>query len=162
MYDYLYRQIFSNRWLVWFMVISVGVSIALLGYIQHSFVEMENLSSGNAFVSAHKKDSIKIRRPSAHEVIKSPFNVLGEARGDWFFAGDFPVKLIDGGGNTIRVAIAKAQGDSATEEFVPFLVRIDFDVEETIDGAIVFQKDNPTGRPENDFEFVLPVVFSAD
>lgn len=159
---YLFNQILPNRWLVWFVVISFCVAMSLLGYIQHSFVEMENLSSGKSLAFAHKENSIKIIKPTTYEVVKSPLTILGEARGTWFFEGDFPVRLLDEGGNLIKIAIARAQGDWMTENFVPFFVRIDFDVDRTMNGTLVFQKDNPSGLPEHDFEFALPVILSAD
>jgi len=162
MYDYLYREIFSNRWLVWFLVVSACVAVGLLWYIRHSFIEMENLFPANNLVSIHRENSIRVRVPGAHQILKSPFTALGEARGVWFFEGDFPVKVLDEEGNLIKMAIAKAQGDWMTEDFVPFLVRIDFNVEKTTYGTLVFQKDNPSGLPQNDFEFAVPIVLSAE
>lgn len=165
-YDYMYKEVFSNRWLVWFFVISCCVAVGLLGYIQHSFIEMENLNSGNDLVFVHRRDSIRIINPSAYQIVKSPLTVLGEARGTWFFEGDFPIKLLDENNKLIKMAIAKANppagGEWMTEDFVSFIARIDFDVKETIHGTIVFQKDNPSGLPEHDFEFSMPIVLSAD
>jgi hypothetical protein len=83
----------------------------------------------------------------------------GRARGYWFFEADFPVKLLDANGNLMAMAIASAQADWMTEEFVPFEVKLEFDVRDKKRGEIVFEKDNPSGLAEYADELRVPVRF---
>lgn len=110
---------------------------------------------------ADKADLIVVDVPQANQIIKSPLTVSGEARGTWFFEASFPIKLLDKNGQVIATAIAQADGDWMTEEFVPFDAQIEFDQPVGELGVIVFQKDNPSGLPENDDELRLPIVFGG-
>jgi hypothetical protein len=46
-----------------------------------------------------------------------------------------------------------------TEEFVPFEAVVEFDDPAVEKGILVFEKDNPSGLPENADEFRIPVFF---
>lgn len=100
---------------------------------------------------------IKVFNPKVGELVGSPIEIAGEARGSWFFEGDFPIKLLNSNGSEITQTYATAQGDWMTEEYVPFTASIDFStgVQQTV--TIVFVKDNPSGLPEFDDEYRLPV-----
>ena len=91
-------------------------------------------------------------------MITSPLVLEGEAKGTWYFEADFPIFLLDENGNQLFVAIATAQDNWMTEDFVPFKAEIEFDVPETMNGTLVFKKDNPSGLPEFDDEFKMPVI----
>jgi opacity protein-like surface antigen len=108
-----------------------------------------------------KLDLIRIDSPRPNAVISSPLEIRGKARGTWYFEADFPIRLLDAEGNEIAVAIAQAQGDWMTEEFVPFQASLTFTAPGTPGGVLVLQKDNPSGLPENDDELVVPVLFAA-
>lgn len=100
----------------------------------------------------------------SNQVIKSPLTIEGKARGAWFFEASFPIALVDEFNNHLAVGIAQAQGDPATgevnwmtEDFVNFEAKIEFVAKEDIKGFLIFRKDNPSGLPENDKEFTVPV-----
>ncbi|HNX11214.1 MAG TPA: DUF5668 domain-containing protein, partial [bacterium] len=40
------------------------------------------------------EDSIKIANPEPNQKVSSPIKISGQAKGNWFFEGSFPVKLI--------------------------------------------------------------------
>lgn len=92
-------------------------------------------------------------------VVKSPMEITGEARGTWYFEASFPIKIYDVNGTLLGTAIAQAEGDWMTEDFVPFRTTLTFVSATTTIGKIVFRKDNPSGLPENDAEFNIPVKF---
>ena len=92
-------------------------------------------------------------------IVKSPLEISGEARGNWFFEASFPIKIYDANGVLLGTAIAQAQGDWMTEDFVPFKTTLIFSTPTTATGEIVFKKDNPSGLSENDAEFRIPVKF---
>ncbi|OGE75761.1 MAG: hypothetical protein A3C85_04415 [Candidatus Doudnabacteria bacterium RIFCSPHIGHO2_02_FULL_48_21] len=104
-------------------------------------------------------DKLRIFSPLPNGVITSPVSLRGEARGNWYFEASFPIRLLDANGKELAVAVAQAQGEWMTEDFVPFNVNMSFPVPTTSTGTLVFQKDNPSGLPEHDDEFRMPVRF---
>lgn len=109
--------------------------------------------------TVEKKDLIRVSLPRPNEILRSPLTVEGEARGFWYFEASFPVRLKDKNGNEIAVAVAQAQDDWMTTNFVPFKTVLTFDKPGTDEGYLVFEKDNPSGLPENADELSFPVLF---
>jgi len=106
-----------------------------------------------------KTDLICVSAPRPNQTISSPLVLEGEARGTWFFEASFPARLFDDDGNEIAVAIAQAQGEWMTEDFVPFLATLEFETPDTEQGMLVFEKDNPSGLPEYADQLSMPVYF---
>lgn len=109
-------------------------------------------------------DLVILESPLPESVITSPLTVTGQARGFWFFEADFPVYLTDWDGRIIATGIATAQRDWMTEDFVPFIAVLEFDVpsgpgEARNRGTLILQKDNPSGLPENDDAREITVYF---
>lgn len=101
---------------------------------------------------------IRIYNPKLGQVIHSPVKLEGEAKGMWYFEGDFPVELIDDDSVTIAKAVASADSNWMTEKFVPFSANIEFTTDKK-SGYIVFMRDNASGLPRHDRSFYLPVHF---
>lgn len=92
--------------------------------------------------------------------ITSPQKITGKARGNWYFEASFPIELQDNQGNVIAVAIAQAQGEWMTEDFVPFSANLVFPSQVVGSmGKLVLKKDNPSGMPEHDASLIIPVQF---
>ncbi len=106
-----------------------------------------------------KQDLIRIVYPRPNGLIQSPLEIKGEAMGYWFFEASFPVKLLDGNGKELGMAIAQAQSDWMVEDFVPFEARLEFSNPETKKGFLILERDNPSGLPENADELQIPVRF---
>lgn len=104
---------------------------------------------------------IRVTSPLPSGEIVSPLVVTGDARGQWYFEASFPVRLFDDNGVELAVGIATAEGEWMTPEFVPFSATLVFDKPNTEKGVLVFQKDNPSGMPEHDDEWRVPVVFGT-
>lgn len=85
--------------------------------------------------------------------------VTGKARGWWYFEATFPVTVRDVHGQPIGQHYAEAQSDWMTDEFVEFKGVIPFREAQGLSGTIVFHKDNPSGLPENDRSYEMPVRF---
>ena len=110
-----------------------------------------------------KMEFIRVNTPLPNQTIQSPLVILGEARGYWFFEASFPIILVDWDGLIIGQAIAQAKDDWMTEDFVPFEAVIEFEVPIVKNnGALILRKDNPSGLPENDDAFEVPVFFDQD
>jgi len=109
-------------------------------------------------------DVIRLDSPLPGDVITPPLTIRGEARGVWFFEGDFPVVLTDWNGLIIAEHYATAQGAWMTEDFVPFEAVLEFPVPEDIGefsnrGSLILQKDNPSGLPEHDDALEITIFF---
>lgn len=91
--------------------------------------------------------------------IGNPLVFSGQAKGNWFFEGSFPVKIEDSNGTIIAQKIATAQGEWMTTEFVNFTVSITYPVMQTGAGNIVLSKDNPSGLTGLDDWVKIPIVF---
>jgi len=93
--------------------------------------------------------------------ITSPLVVRGKARGTWFFEASFPVTLTDWDGRIIAQVPAQAKGDWMTTDFVEFEATLTFTADTTVSsrGALILQKDNPSGLPEYDDAREITVFF---
>lgn len=109
-----------------------------------------------------KANLIHLSNPRPNQVITSPLIVTGEARGNWFFEASFPVVLVNWDGLIIAQGIAQAKSEWMTTDFVPFEATLTFTVDKDVystRGAIILQKDNPSGLPEHDDALEIPIVF---
>ena len=107
-----------------------------------------------------ENEFIRITSPQANDEISSPIEIVGEARGNWYFEASFPIKLLDAQGKEIAQGIATADGDWMTTEFVPFKASLSFSNPETSTGTLVLSKDNPSGLAENDDKIEVSVRFN--
>jgi hypothetical protein len=118
--------------------------------------------NGASSVTVEKSpDSLRVSLPTVNSVIKSPLVISGEASG-WYFEAVFPVRVTDEKGNTLGTGQAQAQGDWMTSAFVPFAGTITFDPKGYQSGFVVFEKDNPSGQPQNALSYSIPVRFSGN
>lgn len=108
-----------------------------------------------------KIDLIQLTTPRSNQTISSPLLIEGEVRGSWFFEGDFPIKLLDEYGNLIATAVAQAQGDWMTGDFVLFKATLEFALSTSTRATLILEKDNPSGLPENADELRVPVRFQT-
>lgn len=106
-----------------------------------------------------KIDLIIVNNPRPNDKVTNPFFISGEAVGGWFFEADFPIKLYDENDNLIGTAIATAQGDWMTEEFVPFTAEMNYSNDGAKKGKLVFEKDNPSDMRELDDQLFFYVYF---
>lgn len=104
-------------------------------------------------------DLIKVTSPKPNDIIVSPLEITGEARGTWYFEASFPVKLLDKDRKEIVAYYATAQGEWMTENFVPFKAILEFVAKEGETGYLILKNDNPSGLPENDKQIEIPVTF---
>lgn len=111
------------------------------------------------FSPCPKEDLIQVENPQANDTIASPLIIKGKARGYWFFEASFPIRLFDDNGELLATAIAQAQGDWMTEEFVPFIAELKFEAPKAEKGKLVLEKDNPSALPQNADELIVPVLF---
>ncbi len=114
-----------------------------------------------------KADLIVVESLMPGSVVTNGMTVTGKARGNWFFEASFPVSIVNWDGRIIAQSIATANGEWMTTEFVPFAATLNFespykegDPDFMKRGAIIIQKDNPSGLPENDDAIEIPITFA--
>jgi len=134
--------------------------------IMESYPE-QCIHNGERFVrnignELEKMDLIRSDSPRPNAEIESPLMIKGEARGYWFFEGDFPVQIIDSEGLVLGEGFVSAEGEWMTEDFVPFGGVLEFDtINKNIDsrGELLLIKDNPSDLLELDDELRIPIIF---
>lgn len=105
------------------------------------------------------EDGVVLVSPLPGAEIAGPvFNIVGAARGLWYFEASFPVELRADDGEVLATAVAQAQGDWMTAKLVPFTAAMV--APNTAHGRhiLVLKKDNPSGLPENDRSVEIPIV----
>lgn len=112
-------------------------------------------------------DKFMISSIKPNDGIASPVTILGKARGSWFSEGNFPIEIYDDNDKlliaTNALFIPKSEEDTwMTEDFVDFKSIINFNEPSTDSGYILFKKDNPSGKSENDESFKLSVKFNQN
>lgn len=131
------------------------------GYpISASFPPECTLPDGRSFVEdVRETKEVELETPSYGGMVNSPLTVKGKAKGNWFFEANLPVTLKDQNGKVLAKQGAHAEGDWMTEDFVDFSVTLTFDKPDTQYGVLLIEKDNPSGLPENDGAYAIPVTF---
>lgn len=104
---------------------------------------------------------VVISSPQPHQAISTPLTVTGRAKGHWFFEANAVLRLLDAQQREIASGTVQALGDWMTDDFVEFEGQIRFLSPASDTGTLVFQSDNPSGLPENQKEFRIPVRFDA-
>lgn len=117
--------------------------------------------NGSEFIASPsaKSNLILVKTPQPNDAARSPLAIEGEARGTWFFEANLPIYLYDGDGTELGVAIAQAQSEWMTTDFVLFRATMNFRMPKEKIGTIVFKKNNPSGLPEHNDELNIPVRF---
>lgn len=139
---------------------------AASGIVLESYPRQCRGANGQIFVEnigneLEKINLIKIDNPRPNQIISSPLEISGQARGLWFFEASFSILLLGENGQTITQTIATAQSDWMTEEFVPFKAKIEFPLNLAGLATLVFKKDNPSGLPANDDQLEMPVFLQS-
>ena len=146
-------------------LIIVAILIVVIGLVYVSFTDSgsrgdQNNSGNTSGLTNQYKDLVRVSEPANDQIVESPFWVIGEARGGWFFEANFPIYLYDSAGEEIAVAIAQAQASWMTSEYVPFRAQVNFPSQPSgSQGTLVLKKDNPSGLPEHDDSIEIPIKF---
>lgn len=102
-------------------------------------------------------NDIQVTSPLPGQIISSPFEIIGQARGTWYFEAVAPVELVDINEQTISETFITAQGEWMTEDFVLFLGTLEF-VAPPGPAILILRNDNPSGEPSLDKSIEIPVI----
>lgn len=121
-------------------------------------IATSTVSTSTTATSTVPQEEVIIANPKPNDIVKSPLSVTGQARGNWFFEANIPVKLVDAENKVIASIGGQAQGEWMTENLVSFTAQLAFKTTAT-SGYLVISKDNPSGLPQNDASVSIPVRF---
>jgi immunoglobulin-like protein involved in spore germination len=102
---------------------------------------------------------VVVETPQPGDLVTSPLKVKGKARGGWFFEANIPVTLKDQNGKILAQKGFQALGDWMTSDYVEFADNLIFTTPTTEFGVLIIEKDNPSGDPDHDASFAVPVRF---
>lgn len=122
---------------------------------------LKTLKTGQNFSEEKTaSDYLQIENPLPNIEIASPLKIKGKAKGAWFFEAQAPVELVDKDGKVLAQASIKTKGNWMTDDFVPFSGELQFEnAPDDERGYLIFNRANPSGKPENEMEYRLPVLF---
>lgn len=127
-------------------------------FVLHYTPSSEGLTLKEVLVGTLPTPEAVLTAPLPGATVGHTFTVTGAASGGWFFEGSLPVQVRDMNNNVIASAPAQAQGDWMTASLVPFAVTITVPTTTTGTVALVVKNDNPSGMPENEKSFEVPLV----
>lgn len=141
--------------------ISIGlVIVALLAVflLMSQGAKAPAIESGTTSTQA-LHDKVLVTSPKSGTTVGKTFTVTGEAPGNWYGEGSFPVQVRDKNNNTVGQdwAEAQVQVDWMTAGQVPFKVDI------TVAGysgpaTLVLLMDSGSGLPEHEDSISVPIV----
>ena len=103
-------------------------------------------------------ERIVVNTPKSNSTVGKSFEISGEAPGNWFFEASFPIQVRDKDDNVVGRAHGNAQGEWMTEQQVKFIATVNIDGPYTGPATLILLRDNPSGLPENDDSFEVPIV----
>lgn len=114
----------------------------------------------NAAPPVEEVSAVKVTTPIASSVVSSPLAVTGTVPPGWMFEGQLTVRLLDDQNQVLVEApgTESIPGSWQTGKSVVFTSSLSFTTTAT-SGTLVIAKPNPSGLPENDESFSVPVKF---
>ena len=156
------RTVSSKVVIVILIIIIVAlVSILVLRQVSPGASITGQISSTTATTASSSQPlhvKVTVAEPTQGQTVPNIFQVSGSAPGNWYFEASFPLQVRDGEGAVIGRAIGSAQGDWMTESLVPFTANVVVDSTYHGPATLVLMRDNPSGLPENDDAFEVPIV----
>ena len=160
--------ILPSRTIMKKITIIIFVTMVLMGGY-FAYIKTDKIENMEVATPLVYKDLVKILNLKANDTVTSTFVVMGEARGYWYFEASFPIELWSKDGKILASGIGQAQGEWMTENFVPFKTTLTVGLDyngSPMGGAtssysgpatLILHKDNPSGLPENEDSFEVPI-----
>ncbi len=135
-------------------IVVLGIGFVLIRGEEDTWICVDGQWIKHGNPSASKPDefcknklvNIRVTKPGPNEIVSSPLEIEGEARGNWFFEASFPVQLIgETDDDLIAQGIAQAQSDWMTTDFVVFKLNLEFTHPQAKTGTLILKKTTPPG-----------------
>ncbi len=164
MQKFKYQQ--GASWIL-VMLVLLAVALGVLYYVSNNYtlVPLKNnflskaTPSPEPTVFTPAQTEVTVISPGSGATIVSPVNVVGTIDKSWTFESSFRIEILDDARQ--EITDANVPVTFATEESMigTFTASIPFETEAK-SGFIVIHNDNPSGLPENDKTFEVPVNFN--
>lgn len=150
-----------------FSPILIVIIIAVLGIFafflvkqQYSINRPSLSTTPTSTPTSTKTNEPQITTPALNTKVASPLVVKGKVPSGWMFEGQFPISLLDSNRKEIATSSGKeiTPGSWTGEAPVDFEGTITFTTSAK-SGFLVVGADNPSGLPENNKSFEVPVKF---
>ncbi|MEK7540989.1 MAG: GerMN domain-containing protein [Patescibacteria group bacterium] len=141
-----------------FLIITIIITTVALSVA--SFILLQQKKE--EILPPETKLGIEVFLPKSNEEVFSPLEIIGTINGNgWVgFEGQVgTVKLLNSEGEELAVGFLQATTEW-TQLPVRFKTILDFISLNMDAGRLVFNNENPSGLPQNDREFVLPIKIS--
>ncbi len=135
------------------VIILAIIIVALLGFLM--LMPAKSTKTGQA----PNVEDIQIISPKANEEVSSPLKITGMVNGNGWagFEGQVgTVKLLDSSGKELAIGILTATTEWTTLP-TNFGTTLTFQASAPQSGSLVFHNENPSGLPDKNKEFVLPI-----
>lgn len=156
-----------------YIVITLGLIMPLIVFFIYSYFFKDRAVDYSAiknrdFINVNSEENDKITNSEnsaiihniiSNQIITSPLVIKGRARGTWFFEASFPIRLLDSNYKEIVATIATAKTDWMINDFVEFEAILTFAKQNSGNGFVVFEKDNPSGLKENEEKIYIPIRY---
>ena len=109
--------------------------------------------------SPQANPDVIVDTPQPNALVTSPLTVKGRAKNNWYFEASLPGKLVDANNTVLVQKPFMAATDWMTPGYVDFSETLTFPMPATQYGMLILNKDNPSGEPQNDASFAVPVRF---
>ncbi|MFB6225922.1 MAG: hypothetical protein ABEJ02_01060 [Candidatus Paceibacteria bacterium] len=104
-------------------------------------------STTNTKSTSSSQNDIQVTNLGSGELTPKLFAIRGEAPGEWFFEGDFPIEVHNPSmSKTYTTAIAKTDENFMTNDTVDFYAVVDMRKHNVRDIVVEFKKSNPSGK----------------
>ena len=101
---------------------------------------------------------VTVTSPRSGATVGHTLTISGKAPNQWYFEASFPIKVTTPEGDTIGTSHGQAQTDWMKPGQVPFTATVTLTLSYSGPATIALLKDNPSGLPENDDSFEVPVI----
>lgn len=118
----------------------------------------EQEESENTVLTSSKGTELTLLNIQSNDTISNGIDINGHVKGNWYFEGEFPVRILDSRGDVVASTSAIAQSEWTTDEEVPFKLRVDLPIIQEHNLVFVFLKSNPSGLMENDDSVSIPLT----
>lgn len=139
--------------------------IAAAGLILYPSLKLNGSSSPTptaSLIPDDKPADLEINIDS-NQVISSPIEITGKVPAGWMFEGSFPIYILDHDKKVIAQSYGEPiEGENwMSDNPVEFNATLTFKTSET-SGFVRLAKDNPSGLPENDASYDIPIKFVSN
>lgn len=144
-----------------FIILMIVAAVVWLGFFQGGNSPAPTASLPDKITYNNSSNElIVVEAPLVGAVTGQEININGQARGTWFFEASFPIELLDKDGKILVQSYAQAQGEWMTENFVPFVAKLQVPASYTGPAVIVLRKDNPSALPEYEASISFPITIN--